>query len=193
MKEVAHFSKVSLDEYKKTFKKIYPKCEKEDDWFEMVWNEIILPTRATTGSAGYDFFSPFDFTLAPGCQIAIPTGIRVKILKEDWALFIIPKSRSVKSSMRLSNTVGLIDSDYFYTDNEGHIILYLEMPAQTRFNRIVNQFSTILNKNRNMIHFNVGAGIAQGYFTEVGIVDDDNAQDTRIGAFGSTGDYSKGE
>jgi len=193
MKGVAHFSKVSLEEYTNTLHKLYPKHEFDPAEIEMYWNEIILPVRATSGSAGYDFFAPFDFTIAPGCQIAIPTGIRVEILKEDWALFMIPKSRNVKTSIRLSNTVGLIDSDYYYADNEGHIILFLEMPTEPVMHRnsLVSHFSTLLTKYRKPVHYNVGMGIAQGYFTEIGITIDDNpiSEQTRTGGFGSTGDY----
>ena len=81
-----------------------------------------MPERATVGSAGYDFFSPIDFALAPGETIKIPTGIRAKI-DDGWVLKIYPRSGlGFKFRLQLNNTVGIIDSDYFYSDNEGHIM-----------------------------------------------------------------------
>ncbi len=65
------------------------------------------------GSAGYDFFSPVDFTLKPGETIKIPTGIRV-FIEEDWVLNIFPRSGlGFKFRLQMNNTVGIIDSDYF--------------------------------------------------------------------------------
>ena len=82
-----------------------------------------LPKRATTGSAGYDFYSPLSFTLAPNETITIPTGVRVKI-DEGYLLSIYPKSGlGFKYRLQLDNTVGIIDADYYFSDNEGHILV----------------------------------------------------------------------
>ena len=43
------------------------------------YDKIILPVRATAGSAGYDIVTPQDVTLNPGESIRIPTGIRVRM------------------------------------------------------------------------------------------------------------------
>ena len=88
-----------------------------------MYEGIKLPVRATSGSAGYDFFAPFDFILAPSQTIKIPTGIRCEI-DEGWVLKIYPRSGlGFKFRLQLNNTVGIIDSDYFYSDNEGHIFI----------------------------------------------------------------------
>ena len=90
-----------------------------------IYSNLQLPKRATKGSAGYDFFTPFTFTLTPGETIVIPTGIRCD-MKEDWVLKCYPRSGlGFKYRLQLNNTVGIIDSDYYYSDNEGHIFAKL--------------------------------------------------------------------
>ena len=84
----------------------------------MVYQKIRLPRRATVGSAGYDFFAPEAFSLVPHETIKIPTGIRAEIA-EGWVLQIYPRSGlGFKYRLQMDNTVGIIDSDYFYSDNE---------------------------------------------------------------------------
>lgn len=189
MKDVATFEKVSFEEFKNTFGILYPKHTLDNFELEMYWNEIILPKRGSKKAGGYDFFTPFDFTIAPGCIVAIPTGIRVKMLKDEWNLFMFPKSRNVKSSIRMSNTIGLIDGDYYDAENEGHIIIYLEMPVNHQDNLPkVSLFGTQLEKVRKPIHYEVGQGFIQGTFLEVGLTTDDDQieKDDRTGGFGST-------
>ena len=51
----------------------------------------------------------------------IPTGIRVE-MDPEWVLKCYPRSGlGFKYRLQLNNTVGIIDSDYFYSDNEGHM------------------------------------------------------------------------
>ena len=84
-------------------------------------DRFILPRRATSGSAGYDFFAPFDLTVHPGETVTVPTGVRVW-MEEGWVLKLYPRSGlGFKYRLQLNNTVGIIDSDYYYSDNEGHI------------------------------------------------------------------------
>ena len=84
---------------------------------------IPLPARATAGSAGYDFICPADITLQPGEAVTIPTGIRCE-MKPGWVLMVFPRSGlGFKHQVRLANTVGVIDSDYFHAANEGHIMV----------------------------------------------------------------------
>ena len=67
------------------------------------------------------FFAPVSLTIAPGETVKIPTGIRVE-MEENWVLKCYPRSGlGFKYRLQLNNTVGIIDSDYFYSDNEGHI------------------------------------------------------------------------
>lgn len=135
-----------------------------------VYDSIKLPKRATRGSAGYDFFAPFDFKLAPGETIRIPTGIRAE-MEEDWVLKLYPRSGlGFKYRLQMNNTVGIIDSDYFYSDNEGHI-----------FVKITND-----SNEGKTVEVAAGTGFVQGIFLEYGITVDDDADGVRNGGFGST-------
>ncbi len=161
MRKIAKFEKVSLSQFKDG-------CARPDS--EQVYESIRLPRRATTGSAGYDFFAPFEITLAPGETAKIPTGIRVRIA-EGWLLSLYPRSGlGFKYRLQLDNTVGIIDSDYYFSDNEGHI------------------FAKITNDTRSGKTLTIPAGTAfmQGIFTEYGITEDDDADGVRNGGFGST-------
>ena len=137
---------------------------------EDIYQEIKLPRRATAGSAGYDFFAPVDVTLKPGETIKIPTGIRVE-MEQEWVLKCYPRSGlGFKYRLQLNNTVGIIDSDYFYSDNEGHM-----------FAKITND-----SNEEKTVEIKKGDGFMQGIFVEYGITVDDDVTDVRNGGFGST-------
>lgn len=155
MNRVAQFYKVSYEEFKSNGDK-------------QTYDGIILPLRATVDSAGYDFFSPIDFTLSPNESIKIATGVRVKI-DRGWVLKIYPRSSlGFKYRLTLNNTVGIIDGDYFNADNEGHI------------------FIKMTNCGDKPIEIEKGKAIAQGIFVPYGITYDDNAEGIRTGGLGST-------
>lgn len=168
MHKVAEFSKVSEANFVKAFRDDFPEYNEED--IKDIFESIELPKRATKGSAGYDFYAPFAFSLPPGQTIKIPTGIRVK-MKEDWVLQLFPRSGlGFKYRLQLNNTVGIIDSDYFYSDNEGHI-----------FAKITND-----SNEGKTIEIGAGMGFMQGIFLQYGITTDDDASGIRNGGFGST-------
>ena len=161
MKRIAKFEKISLNQFKSDYRK--------EDTLE-IYNDIKLPKRATLGSAGYDLFSPVDFSLKSGESIKIPTGIRVQI-DTGWVLKCYPRSGlGFKYRVQLDNTVGIIDSDYYDSDNEGHIMI--KLTNDSKYDSIVN--------------IKKGDGIAQGIFSEYGITVDDNTTEIRNGGFGST-------
>lgn len=92
-------------------------------------------------------------------------------MNERWVLMIYPRSGlGFKYRLQLNNTVGVIDSDYFYSDNEGHI--FIKMTNDTNENKTVEVLP--------------GQGIAQGIFMQYGLVEDDDANEIRNGGFGST-------
>ena len=100
----------------------------------------------------------------------MPTGIRVKI-DEGWVLKLYPRSGlGFKYRLQLNNTVGIIDSDYYASDNEGHI-----------FAKLTND-----TKENKSLRIEVGQGFMQGIFVEYGITVDDEVIETRNGGFGST-------
>jgi len=127
-----------------------------------------LPRRATSGSAGYDFYAPSAFDLDPGKTISIPTGVRARI-SEGWVLMLFPRSGlGFKYRLQLNNTVGIVDADYFNARNEGHI------------------FIKLTNAGDRSIHVDAGEAFAQGVFLPFGLTEDDDAQGERTGGFGST-------
>ena len=86
---------------------------------------VNLPQRATHYSAGYDCYAPFDIVLEPGEDIKVPTGIRA-YMQPGEVLIAAPRSGlGFKYYCRLANTIPIIDSDYFFSDNEGHIFIKL--------------------------------------------------------------------
>ena len=164
MKRIASFEKVTFKQFASAFEGVDEKTVKT------VYDDIVLPMRATAGSAGYDFFAPFDITLKRNETVKIPTGIRVKI-ENGWFLSVYPRSGlGFKYRLQLDNTVGIIDSDYYNSDNEGHI-----------FVKITN--NSLTDKTLSV---KKGEGFCQGIFTEFGITYDDNAEAIRNGGFGST-------
>ena len=137
---------------------------------EEMFSGLKLPRRATKGSAGYDFFAPFDLTLAPGETVKIPTGIRVR-MRPDYVLMLFPRSGlGFKYRLQLNNTVGIIDSDYYDSDNEGHI-----------FAKLTND-----SKDGKTLSVKTGEGFMQGIFLQYGLTEDDDVSMIRNGGFGST-------
>ena len=125
MNRIAKFEKVTLEQFSKDFKNLNPNSTLSDSEIDEMYNSIKMPARATKMSAGYDFYLPYAIELDVGNEIVIPTGIRSKI-QEDWALLIMPKSGlGTKSRLIMYNTAGLIDADYYNSDNQGHILVKL--------------------------------------------------------------------
>ncbi len=167
MQRIAQFEKVSFEQFEKDWLKCFP--ETKD--VKAVYDNIKLPKRATTGSAGYDFYTPADVVLKKGGSLLIPTGIRSKI-EEGWVLSIYPRSGlGFKHRVQLDNTVGIIDADYYNSSNEGHIMIKLSCDA---------------HDENHAVELKAGDGFAQGIFTAFGITFDDDACGIRDGGFGST-------
>lgn len=164
MEKTAKFFKVSREQFLSACTELPPAD------FEKAYESIILPTRATVGSAGYDFRTPVDFTLKPGETIKIPTGIRARI-NDGWVLMLCPRSGlGFKYRLQLNNTVGIIDSDYFGSDNEGHIMA---------------KITNCSNENKTL-ELKAGDAFMQGIFLPFGITEDDDVTAERNGGFGST-------
>ena len=89
MKRIAKFHKVSWEQFEKDCVDTFG--EQPVEKIREIYEGIKLPKRATTGSAGYDFFAPVDLVLAPGETIKIPTGVRVW-KEQDWVLKSYPRS-----------------------------------------------------------------------------------------------------
>lgn len=123
MERIAKFHKVSYEQFEGDWKDTFGPIETEE--IKRIYEGIRLPARATAGSAGYDFYTPVAVTIRPGEIVKIPTGIRAE-MNEGWVLAVFPRSSlGFKYRLQLNNTVGIIDSDYFFSDNEGHIFIKL--------------------------------------------------------------------
>lgn len=150
---------------------IISKAQFNKDFDNTMDVEIKMPIRATKKSAGYDFFAPFDIYLKPNEDIKIPTGIR-SYMQDGEVLIAVPRSGlGFKYYARLANTLGVIDSDYYYSDNEGHIFIKLR------------------NEGNKELYIKKGDAFCQMIFMPFLLADGDsfNNGKTRNGGFGSTG------
>lgn len=141
--------------------------------FEKVsrYEYVNLPQRKTKQSAGYDIESAIDDVITPGETKLIPTGIKAYMDENEWLGIYIRSSIAVKYGIILANSVAVIDSDYYNNpDNEGHLML------------------PIRNVSRMPYTVKKGDRIAQGIFHQYYKIDDDSADDDRIGGIGSTGE-----
>ena len=131
--------------------------------------EIPLPARSTRGSAGYDFICPAETVVPAEGKAVIPTGIRCR-MEEGWVLLILPRSGlGFRHQVRLSNTAGVIDSDYYYAENEGHIMVSLRNPLKEE------------------LRLGKGDRFCQGIFLPYGLAEEEDRPGERKGGFGSTG------
>lgn len=163
---VAMFDKVSYNVFKDSMNGF----GYTEETVKTIYNGINLPKRATKGSAGYDFFSPIHFSLCSGESIILPTGIRCG-MDDDYVLQIYPRSGlGFKYRCQIDNTVGIIDSDYYNSDNEGCIMLKITNDSKTDKTMVIQ----------------AGQGIAQGIFLQYGKVIGDDTKGVRNGGFGST-------
>lgn len=157
------FEKISFKQFKKDI---------SDD--KKLYEEISLPQRSTKKSAGYDIKSMTKDTIKPGESKIFKTGLKV-IMNDDEALYIFPRSSfGYKYDTTLSNSVGVIDADFYNNeDNEGHFSVKL------------------YNHGTKDLEINIGDRIAQGIFMKYLVVDDEEEiTNERKGGIGST---NKGE
>ena len=173
MKRIAEFYKVSFDQFVEDYRKINGLEVISKDGITALMEahkNIRLPERATSGSAGYDFFSPFEFSVEPGQTVTFPTGIRCR-MKEGWVLFLFTRSSlGLKYRFQLDNSVAVIDYDFFFSENEGHIMA-----------KFTND-----GREGKVVHIEPGKAYMQGVFVKFGITVNDNVTQKRNGGIGST-------
>ena len=166
---VGKFHKVSLKQFTKDFQE--DNSHTDEEIKQLHEDVLITPVRSSVDSAGHDFVITKDIYLAPGESVKIHTGIRAEIIK-GWVLLLMPRSGlGSKFRIQLNNTIGVIDGDYFHTDNEGHIIV------------------TITNdgKEGKGLALQAGDRFVQGLFVPYGITEDDVPLGKRTGGHGSSG------
>ena len=156
------FEKVSVLEFKKRAGQLSLSPER-------LYNDIVLPTRASLGSAGYDFYVITKFVIKPGETKVIPTGIKAYMDFDEYLGIYIRSSLALKHGIVLTNNVGIIDSDYYNNrDNEGHIICAL------------------VNRGDKDICINAGDRFVQGIFERYFLAEEEENTNIRRGGFGST-------
>lgn len=166
MKKVAEFEKVSFEQFLKDWTEMFGEWRKEE--ILNIYENIKLPKRATKGSAGHDISIPFDINVGSCCNLKIPTGIKCK-MNEDYVMLVFPRSSlGIKKGIKLLNTTAVIDSDYFYADNEGHIFICLQ------------------NTSNDIVRFKAGDNIVQAVFLPFGTADTETVTTERVGGIGST-------
>lgn len=171
MRRVAKFEKVSWTQFQKDYIDTFGegKTINMDD-VKDIYDNIKVPCRKTKFSAGHDISIPFDITLPPKERLMIPTGIRCQI-ETDYVMLIMPRSSlGIKKGLRISNTVPVIDSDYYNANNEGHI------------------FISVINDGKDVIKFKTGDNIVQAMFVPYGVADEEEILEERVGGIGSTND-----
>ena len=134
---------------------------------------INLPIRKTKYSAGYDIEAAED-TIVPSFKkgtnpTLVKTGLKA-YMQDDEVLYLYNRSSNPKKKgLILSNSVGVIDKDYYENpDNDGHIMF------------------AFYNVKDEDVEIKKGDAIGQAIFGKYLITDDDNAQGLREGGFGST-------
>lgn len=179
--ESIFFAPVSKKQFVKDFKKIFYwftsfKAEVESDF---AYDHIKMPKRSTSLAAGYDFYSPISFRLKPGRTIRIPTGVRVHMAERTWLAILPRSSTGLKYNTTLDNTVGVIDADYYYADNEGHVMVQMTNHHKKSIFPWVNK--------KHTLSVTVGDRIVQGIFLPYMTTDFDNTTTERTGGIGSSG------
>ena len=159
---------MSIERFEKVYKEQFIKDTKDLLNVEGNYDNIVIPFRATTGSAGYDFTCPIDITIKPNEMVKIPTGIRC-FIEDGYVLHIYPRSSlGFKYQIGLANTVGIIDADYYNALNEGHIIVAL------------------VNRGNKEVEIKQGDRIVQGIFYRFFIAEENEVTSVRKGGFGSS-------
>ena len=162
-----YFERVSFNEFCRTAESGTMVPLPSQETLRELWEGIRLPCRATSGSAGYDFFLPYAVDVQPGYPLVVPTGIRCH-MPAGVFLALLPKSGlGFKHGVRLRNSTGIVDEDFYFSANEGHIMgsLTTEEP----------------------LYLPAGAKFMQGIFLPYMVTADDHANGLRDGGFGSTG------
>ena len=134
---------------------------------------INLPVRKTKYSAGYDIEAAED-TIVPAFKpgqkpTLVKTGLKAYCEPDEFYMLCNRSSNPGKRGLVMANSVGIIDSDYYENeDNDGHFMF------------------AYYNFFDHDVEIKKGDTIGQAIFMKYLTVDNDNAEGTRKGGFGST-------
>lgn len=168
------FEKVEYENFSRDMRKWHPLLkDSRDSYLAKILNAVQMPSRATRGSAGYDFRIPISVKIPSGGKVVIPSGIRAVFREEEmdtWHLEIyVRSSTGINKDTNIPNGTGIIDADYQYSENGGDILIALR------------------NNSDYTVIIGAGERVCQGIFKIHGITEDDNAEGYRTGGVGSTG------
>lgn len=133
---------------------------------------INIPVRKTKYSAGYDVEAAEDVIIPaykPGIKpTLIPTGLKAYCQNDEWYM-LVNRSSGPKKGFVMANSIGVIDADYYENEtNDGHF------------------YFQYFNFQDHDIEVKKGDVIGQVIFQKYLTVDNDSADGTRTGGFGST-------
>ena len=159
---IAKFEKVSYSQFRSSID------NEMDDFVKASYDSIRLPVRKTQFSAGHDICSPYDILLAPGEKTIIPTGLRC-FMTSNYVMLIFPRSSfGIKRGMTITNTIPVIDADYYFSYFEVHILI------------------SIKNNGEKTLSIKSGEAFAQAVFVEYGSALGSESDIQRKGGIGST-------
>lgn len=135
--------------------------------------EITMPIRKTKLSAGYDVCALEDCVIPPfkpgDKPTLVKTGLKAYMQPDEYLMLCNRSSNPSKKGLVLSNSVGIIDADYYGNpDNDGHFMY------------------AFYNVKSEPVEIKKGDAIGQAIFQKFLTVDNDNAEGLRVGGFGST-------
>ena len=176
---------------------------------EQAYYQIKLPEAKTLDSAGFDFYAPFHIDIYSDSKVRIPTGIRWICEDEElvqygtrfgFYLQLVPRSSlGCKYRLQLSNTVGIIDADYWKSDNGGHILVDIYRPSMLEV--VTSWYTNDENGILNMVSFpkrghdafdnevltiEAGSAFVQGIIQPYVKLPEYTRKEVRNGGFGST-------
>jgi len=127
--------------------------------------DVVLPTRATVDSAGYDFVASEDVTIPVGQMRLVKTGVAAQMQDDEVLELFVRSSLAFKHQITLQNSVGIVDRDFF-----------------------PNPIGVLLrNEGQKPFVVKKGDRIAQGLFKKFLKTTNDHVEAKRDGGFGSTG------
>ena len=134
---------------------------------------INIPERKTKYSAGYDVeaaedcvIQPYQFGQKP---TLVKTGLKVYMQSDEYLMLCNRSSNPFKKGLILANSIGIIDADYYENPENDGAIMYA--------------FYNFFDKE---IEIKKGDIIGQAIFEKFLTTDDDVAEGSRDGGFGST-------
>lgn len=199
------FEKVSLEQF---IQDCVGFCTNEYA-LEQAYYQIKLPEAKTLDSAGFDFYAPFHIDIYSDAKVRIPTGIRWICEGEElvqygtrfgFYLQLVPRSSlGCKYRLQLSNTMGIIDADYWKSDNDGHILVDIYRPPMLEVVKswYTNDENGILNMvsfpkrghdafDNEVLTIEAGSAFVQGIIQPYVKLPEYTRKEVRNGGFGST-------